>query len=117
MPLYRCPRCLAVDISADAHPTRALRGDEIVDVFVCRGCYRAAELEFRIACETGGVPYVPLSLQDGLRRLAFFYRERLEAWHSVDGLDREERDRAARPVRDALDEVERRLRITPVRDA
>ena len=117
MPLSRCPRCLAVDISADAHPTRVLRGDEIVDVFVCRGCYRAAELEFRIACETRGIPYAPLTIHEGLRRLAFFYRERLDAWDALEGLEADERESATRPIRAALDDVERRLRIAPVRDA
>ena len=107
-----------MDISADAHPTRSLRGDEVVDVFVCRDCYRAAELEFRIACETSGVPYVPLPIRDGLRRLAFFYRERIAAWSSDDVLlEPEDRERAIRPIRDALDDVERRLQIRPVRES
>jgi hypothetical protein len=118
VPIQRCPRCLAVDISADAHPTRLLRGTDIVDVFVCRDCYRAAELEFRIACETSGLPYVPLSIRDGLRRLAFFYRDRLAAWSDPALLlEPADREIAQRPIRAALDEVERRLRLIPVREA
>ena len=110
MLIYRCPRCLAEDISADAHPTRVLRGDDVIDVFVCRSCFRAAELEFRIACETRGLPYAPLSLREGLRRLAFFYRERLDAVADIDAS-------AARTVRVALDEVERRLQMLPVAES
>ena len=118
MPIYRCARCLATDISADAHPARTLRGDAVVDVFVCRGCYRAAELEFRIACDASGLPYAPLAIRDGLRRLAFFYRDRIDAWSDPDlPLDAPARERAVRPIREALDEVERRLRLTPLRES
>jgi len=113
VPIYRCPRCLATDISADAHPTRVLRGAiEVQDVMVCRSCYRAAELEFRIACETSGLPYAPQSIREGLRRLAFFYRDRLAAWSAPELLvDDADRDAATRPIRVALEDVERRLRL------
>ena len=85
---------------------------------MCRGCYRATELEFRIACETSGLPYAPLPIRDGLRRLAFFYRERLAAWSDPSLLlDAADRDAATRAVRSALDEVERRLRLTPLRES
>ena len=118
MPLYRCERCLAVDVSADAHPARALRGDSVAEIMVCRDCYRAAELEFRIACDTRGLPYAPLALRDGLRRLAFFYRERLSAWADADLLLPDaDRERGTAPIRAALDEVERRLRLTAVRES
>ena len=60
MRIYRCPRCRAEDIAADAHPTRILdNGIERV-IFVCRNCYRAAELEFRIASQAADLGYVPL---------------------------------------------------------
>jgi hypothetical protein len=107
-----------VDISSDAHPTRVLRGNDVADVVVCRDCYRAAELEFRIACESSGLPYAPLSIRDGLRRLAFFYRDRLDAWSRDDVLvDEADRDAAVRPIRKALDEVESRLRLMPLRES
>ena len=118
MPIYRCARCLAADISADAHPARALRGNDLVDLFVCRECYRPAELAFRIACETSGVPYTPLTRREGLRRLALFYRDRLDAWADPAALlDDAERERATRPIRAALDEVERRLRVQPLAES
>ena len=115
MRIYRCPRCRAEDISADAHPTRLLAGGQTAPVFVCRSCYRAAELEFRIACETQGLPYAPLSIREGLRRLAAFYRERLAEWADggmlVDDVDRES---ALRRIRAELEEVDRKLMIAPV---
>jgi hypothetical protein len=101
MTLYRCPRCLAEDISADAHPARVLDNGVERPLFVCRNCYRPAELEFRIACHTAEIGYVPLAIRDGLRQLRDFYRARLEA-------DDDPR------VRAALDDVERRLAIDAV---
>ena len=101
MALYRCPRCRAEDISADAHPTRVLDNGVERPVFVCRNCYRAAELEFRIASQTTDLPYVPLAIRDGLRQLRDFYRARLA-------------DDDDPRVRAALDEVERRLAIDVV---
>ena len=104
MRLFRCPRCLAEDISADAHPTRVLDNGIERPVFVCRNCYRAAELEFRIASQTADLGYVPLAIRDGLRRLCDFYRARL-----ADDPDNEDPR-----VRVALAEVERRLAIEAV---
>jgi transcription elongation factor Elf1 len=101
MGLFRCPRCRAEDISADAHPTRVLDNGVERPVFVCRNCYRAAELEYRIASQTADLGYVPLAIRDGLRRLRDFYRDRL--------MDDEDPR-----VRAALEEVERRLAIDAV---
>jgi transcription elongation factor Elf1 len=101
MRIFRCPRCRAEDISADAHPTRVLDNGVERPVFVCRNCYRAAELEFRIASQTADLPYVPLAIRDGLRQLRDFYRARLA-------------DDDDPRVRAALDEVERRLAIDVV---
>ncbi len=70
-------------------------------IFVCRNCYRAAELEFRIASQTADLGYVPLAIRDGLRLLRDFYRARL-----VDDDDPR--------VRSALQEVERRLAIEAI---
>lgn len=103
MRIFRCPRCRAEDISADAHPTRVLDNGVERPVCVCRNCYRAAELEFRIASQTADLPYVPLAIRDGLRELRDFYRTRL-----ADDDDDDPR------VRAALDEVERRLAIDVV---
>jgi hypothetical protein len=72
-------------------------------VFVCRNCYRAAELEFRIASQTADLGYVPLAIRDGLRRLRDFYNARL-----ADDDDPDPR------VRTALEEIERRLAIDAV---
>lgn len=84
-------------------------------VFVCRGCFRAAELEFRIACETQGLEYAPLPIREGLRRLASFYRERLADWADPALLFEEgERATGEAPIRAALAETERRLAIEPV---
>lgn len=112
MRIHRCPRCRAEDISADAHPTRSLQGGEVLRVFVCRNCYRAAELEFRIACETNGVPYAPVPIREGLRRLAAFYRERLAEYDDSNVLmDEVERFGATTRIRRALDDVARRLGV------
>lgn len=115
MRVFRCPRCRAEDISADAHPTRVLDdGNERV-VFVCRGCYRPAELEYRIACESTEVAYTPLSIRSALRLLRGFYAERLAEYEDPDALMNEaDRFAAARRIREALAEVERRLAIAPV---
>jgi len=78
MRIFRCPRCRAEDISGDAHPTRVLDNGVERPVFVCRNCYRAAELEFRIASQTADIGYVPLAIRDGLRQLRDFYRARLD---------------------------------------
>ena len=101
MRIYSCPRCRAEDISADAHPTRVLDNGTERPAFVCRNCYRAAELEFRIASQTVDLQYAPLAIRDGLRRLREFYRARLA-------------DEDDPRVRTALDEVERRLAIDAV---
>jgi len=115
VPLTRCPRCRAEDISADAHPTRLLQNGRVAAVVVCRNCYRAAELEFRIACETNGLPYERLAIRESLRLLRDFYLDRLAQWQDPALLlDDEERRAGSARVRAALGEVERRLRITPV---
>ena len=101
MRIFRCPRCRAEDISADAHPTRVLDNGVERPVFVCRNCYRAAELEFRIASQTADLGYVPLAIRDGLRRLRDFYKARIA-------------DDDDPRVRTALEEIERRLAIDAV---
>lgn len=101
MRIFRCPRCRAEDISADAHPARVLDNGVERPICVCRNCYRAAEFEFRIASQTADLGYVPLAIRDGLRLLRDFYRERL----SDDDDPR---------VRAALEEVERRLAIDAI---
>ena len=102
MAVVRCPRCLAEDISADAHPARRLIDGRAAPYFVCRNCYRAAELEFRIASEAASMPYAQLPIREALRLLRDFYRERL----------------ATTPddprVVTALADVERRLAIGPL---
>ena len=102
MRLVRCPRCLAEDISADAHPSRRLLDDQEVPYLVCRGCFRAAELEFRIALDGAGRTYTPLAIRESLRLLEDFYRERMA--ESPDDPR----------IRAALDDVERRRAIAPV---
>ena len=110
MLIYRCPRCRAEDISADAHPARILDNGVERVVFVCRNCYRAAELEFRIACQTADVGYVPLAVRDGLTHLRRFYQERLAEYDDPDVLmDETDRFAATQRIRDALERVERDL--------
>lgn len=101
MALYRCPRCRAEDISADAHPARLLDNGVERPFFVCRSCYRAAELEFRIASSSADLGYVPLAIRDGLRQLRDFYTARLAEDDDL-------------RVRSALAEVDRRLAIEAV---
>src|SRR3979411_1498478 len=104
MRIYRCPRCRAEDISADAHPTRLLDNGVERAVFVCRNCYRVAELEFRLACPTADVGYVPLAIRDGLARLRDFYRDRLREYDDPDVLmDDVERLAATQRIRDVLE--------------
>ena len=110
--IRRCPRCRAEDISADAHPTRLLQNGVVAPVFVCRACFRPAELEFRIACETNGIPCAPLPIRQALQRLAHFYAERLrELDDPALYPDDLERGAATQPVGVALAEVERRLAL------
>jgi hypothetical protein len=103
--LTRCPRCFAEDISADAHPSRRLVDGRAVRFLVCRECFRAAELEFRIACEGAGIAYERLPIRESLRLLRDFYQARQE--ESPDD----------HRVREALEDVERRLSIEPVKPA
>jgi transcription elongation factor Elf1 len=112
--IFRCPRCRAEDISADAHPTRVLDAGRERVVMVCRNCYRAAELEFRIACQTADLGYVPMAIRDGLSALRSFYRARL-AEHEDPAVLMDDADRlaATRGIRSALESVERRLAIGP----
>jgi hypothetical protein len=100
--LTRCPRCFAEDISADAHPSRRIVDGVPAAFFVCRNCFRPAELEYRIACENATVPYAPLSIRESLQLLRSFYLER-----------RAEAQDDPR-VELALREVERRLLIAAV---
>lgn len=118
MRIYRCPRCRAEDISADAHPARVLDNGRLVPVLVCRRCYRAAELELRIACDAADIPIAPMPIRDGLRLLSDFYLDRLADEDRADALV-EENDRAAAKARiqRALDDVRRRLAIEAVPDA
>jgi hypothetical protein len=103
--ITRCPRCLAEDITADAHPSRRLQGGMPVAFYVCRECFRAAELEFQIACEGAHVAYARLPIRESLRLLRAFYQDRQRE------LPDDERITAA------LQEVERRLQISPVERA
>ena len=115
MRITRCPRCRAEDISADAHPARVMRGTQTVIVPVCRGCYRPAELEYRIACENAGLPYATLPIRDGLATLRDFYLDRLAEWRDPDLLlEDDEREQGAARIRSALANVERRSRIAPL---
>jgi transcription elongation factor Elf1 len=112
--IHRCPRCRAEDISTDAHPTRVLDNGVERAVFVCRNCYRAAELEFRIACQTADLGYVPLATRDGLFQLRAFYRARLDEYDDPNVLmDDVDRLAATGRIREALANVERRLEIDP----
>lgn len=103
--ITRCPRCLAEDISADAHPSRRLLDGVPAAFFVCRECFRAAELEFQISSESANLPYARLSIRESLRLLRGFYQDR----------QRESPDDER--VTAALQEVERRLLIGPVERA
>jgi transcription elongation factor Elf1 len=117
MRVYRCPRCRAEDISADAHPARVLDNGLERVVFVCRGCYRAAEFEFRIASQVADAGYVPLAIRDGLFQLRDFYRARLAEYRDPEILmDDTERLAATRNIREALESVERRLALGPTDD-
>ena len=103
--ITRCPRCLAEDITADAHPSRRLVDGIPATFFVCRECFRAAELEFQISCEGATVPYARLPIRESLRLLRSFYQDR----------QRESPDDPQLAA--ALQEVERRLLIGPVERA
>lgn len=105
MRITRCPRCLAEDIAADAHPSRRLLDGLPVTFFVCRECFRPAELEFQISCESSNIPYARLPIRDSLTLLRSFYQDR--QLESPDD----------RRVTAALHEVERRLRIGPEQSA
>jgi hypothetical protein len=101
----RCPRCLAEDITADAHPSRLLVDGMPATFFVCRECFRPAELEFQISCEGATIPYARLPIRESLRLLRGYYLDRL-------------RESPGDPrVTVALQEVERRLLIGPVERA
>ena len=92
-----------------------MRGAQAVPVLVCRGCYRPAELEYRIACENGGVPYTTLPIREGLALLRDFYLDRLGEWRDPDLLlEDDEREQGAARIRGALEEVDRRARIAPL---
>lgn len=115
MRVTRCPRCRAEDIAADAHPTRVLNNGVEIPVFVCRNCYRAAELEYRIACETAGTPYRQMPIRDALRALHDFYHARIAELDDPDLLvEDDERAVRAAPIRAALADIDRRLAIAPV---
>lgn len=114
MRITRCPRCRAEDIAADAHPARLLLSGEVRPFLVCRSCWRPAELHFRIACESAGLPYAPLSVREGLGLLRDFYLDRYGEWQDPALLmEDEDRAAAARRIRTALEDVERRLAIAP----
>jgi len=116
--IHRCPRCRAEDISADAHPTRVLDNGRLSPVLVCRKCYRAAELELRIACAAVDIPYEPMPIRDALHLLSDFYLDRLAEVDDADLLI-EDGERAAgkAPIQAALDAVRRKLAIEAVPDA
>lgn len=117
MRIHRCPRCRAEDVSSDAHPTRILANGQLTPVLVCRRCYRAAELELRIASDAAGIAYEPMPIRDGLRVLADFYLDRLADHDDPDLLlEEDERDAAKAPIRRALEDVTRRLAIAPLAD-
>ena len=103
--ITRCPRCLAEDITADAHPSRRLVDGMPATFFVCRECFRPAELEFQISCEGANIAYARLPIRESLRLLRGFYKDR----------ERESPDDARLTA--ALQEVERRLLIGPVERA
>ncbi len=115
MPIYRCPRCRAEDISADAHPTRILHNGRLRPILVCRNCYRLAELELRVACETADVDLTPLPIREALALLEDFYLDRLAGLDDLRVLAEEDQRAAAKaPILRALDEVRRRLAMQPV---
>lgn len=117
MRITRCPRCRAEDIAADAHPARVLGPAAALPVFVCRNCWRPAELEYRIACETKGLPYAPMPVREGLRLLRDFYLDRLGEWQDPDLLlEDDERSAGASLIRAALADVERRFAIAPAEE-
>jgi hypothetical protein len=103
--ITRCPRCLAEDLTADAHPSRRLVDGVPATFFVCRECFRAAELEFQISCEGADIPYSRLPIRESLRLLRGFYQER----------QREAPDDGRLTA--TLQEIERRLLIGPVERA
>jgi len=103
--ITRCPRCLAEDITVDAHPSRRLVDGMPATFFVCRECFRAAELEFQISCEGADIPYARLPIRESLRLLRGFYQER-QRESPEDGR-----------LTAALEEIERRLLIGPVERA
>ena len=105
MRITRCPRCLAEDITADAHPSRRIVDGMPTTFFVCRECFRAAELEFQISCEGADIPYARLPIRESLRLLRGFYQDR----------QRESPDDGR--LTEALQEIERRLLIGPVERA
>jgi hypothetical protein len=116
MPIYRCPRCRAEDISADAHPTRVIDNGQLRPVLVCRNCFRAAELELRIAADAANIPLEPMRIREGLQLLADHYLDRLSALDDPDQLLEEGmRDAMKTPIRRALDDVQRRLAIDVAR--
>ena len=115
MRLTRCPRCRAEDIAADAHPARILSNGIEARVFVCRGCYRPTELEYRIACDATGATYRPQPIRDSLRALRDFYAARIAELDDPDLLmEADERAAGQLPIRAALADVDRRLAIAPV---
>jgi hypothetical protein len=108
----RCPRCRAEDIAADAHPSRILSDGLETRVFVCRGCYRPTELEYRIACEATGTEFRAPPIREALRD---FYVARLAELDDPDLLiEDHERAAGALPIRAALADIDRRLAIAPI---
>jgi hypothetical protein len=115
MRVTRCPRCRAEDIAADAHPARILSNGVEARAFVCRGCYRPTELEYRIACEATGMTYRSQPIRDSLRALHDFYAARIAELDDPDLLmESDERAAGQLPIRAALADVDRRLSIAPV---
>ena len=105
MRVTRCPRCLAEDITADAHPSRRIVDGIPATFFVCRDCFRPAELEFQISCDGADIGYARLPIRESLRLLRGFYKDR-QRESPEDGR-----------LTAALEEVERRLLIGPVERA
>ena len=93
-----------------------MNNGRLIPLVVCRDCYRAAELELRIACEAAAIPLEPMSIRDGLRLLADHYLDRLAALDDPDLLlDDPERASLKRPIASALDEVRRKLALEALR--